>query len=361
MIADLIFKWFFGPFIFMAKLALWGVVLCFIALVVFLTCFDLNFFKSRVESVSSEFLQQQLKINGDVKLGMDGFHPSLVLHDVKIGEDGRTTVMLTDRFEVTLPFQKPDAQNPWAIFANLDNVRIDGRSLGDYELPVEIVANGIRIPKISGSIGDGDISGNAQLIGGILHADIKVTDGDYSQLSTGVTGGTVKADILLDGAYPYLDGHVRLMGGKGRMSGNALQFLAGDLLSAMLNNAQQDTQINCSIVDFKLQKGIARAKTLVFDTKDATIFGEGQIDFTKSYVDMRFTPKPKSRTLLTLATPVDVRGVFGQVTTTPDATSMAGKLGTMMLTTINPAAALLPLLEKGSGNPCAAYANAENK
>lgn len=365
MLFNIVKGWLFSPLRMMLKLAFWGLLVSFILITIFLLTFDLNFLKGRIEATASTVLRNEFKINGDIKLGTQGFSPSLILHDVKVGKDGKTTVTLADRLEVTLPLQMPNKDDPFSFFANLENLRIDGKPLGDYDLPVKFSKRGIEISSAKGGRDKSRLEANASLLDGKFHLDAKISKLDYEELESGVSDGNFSGDILLDSRGPEhienLSGHVMILGGDGKLEGDSLGFWAGDLLKHFLSSPKKETNLRCAVVSFDIEKGKAQSRAVIIDTDDITIFGTGTIDLARGYVDMLFTPKPKNMSLLSLGTPMRVRGHFGAVQTTPDPAGVATKLGGFLLGALTPAAALLPLMSMGTGvdNPCLKYLEAQ--
>jgi uncharacterized protein involved in outer membrane biogenesis len=323
---------------------------------------DFNGYKPRLESVVRGVTGKQAEIAGNIHLGFSGFMPALKVRDVNIGAPG--PAIRLGSLSIALPLRWPDEDNPWELFANLDNIRIDGKSYGDYGVPIRFLKDGFDIPDIKGKLDDGRLTGHISFRAHKLAVNLKVTDLDYSHIAEGVQGGHTKADIQLTatGETPArltqsLNGRFMLVGSKGQMLGNAVDLWAGDLLSSVLSGPQKETHLNCAVADFDIVNGIAKSKTVMIDTDRVTVEGKGYIDLAKGWVHMRFTPAPKQRALVSLATPVNVEGPFGDVETTPDARSIAGKVGGLLLGVVNPAAALYPLMNAGTGgaNPCAAY------
>lgn len=361
---DKIAKAYFFPFVLMLKIFLWAAVLAAVVGVIFLLTFDLNSFRSEIEKTASSFLKDELKINGDISLSAENFRPSLVLHDVKVGQDGKTTVMLADRVEVTIPLGKPDKNDPWAFFADLENVRIDGKRFGDYDIPIRFHRDGFEIPDVRGELDDGILSGHAKYQEGKLEAVLELKDLDYSHVAEGVTGGDTKADIQLTAhgkeyadLVRTLNGRVFVVGGAGEIAGGAVDLWAADLLTSILRGPEKETRLNCAVADFNIVNGIATAKTVILDTDRVTIFGKGRVNLITERIDMVFTPKPKESSLVSLATPVKVQGPLQNIRAIPDEGAMVKKLGGLLLGVINPAAAILPMMEKGTGNknPCMKY------
>lgn len=361
MIPRLIKNVIFSPFTLALKLGLWFLGFAVFGGLLFLLTFDINDYKGEIERRASAFLQDEMKINGDIRLGIENFRPSLVLHDVKVGEDGKTTVMLADRLEVIIPLAVPDGRDPWSFFAGIQDLKIDGRRLGDHDIPIRFRPDGFEMNGIEGELDDARLTGNLSYLSGVFHADLNIRDLDYSHVAAGIEGGEAKVDILLDGkgkdmgqVRRSLKGHVFLSGEAGELAGNALNFWAGDLLTSILRGPQKETKINCAIADFVFEDGVGKSRTIVFDTDQVTVFGKGQVDLVNERVDILFTPKPKHASFVSLATPVRVSGPFGKIRSEPETGAALKKIGGILLGAVNPAIAVMSLMDGGSGNrnPC---------
>lgn len=364
MLLNLVKAYYLAPVRIALKLIKWALIVAVVLGIIFALTFNLNSFKDVIETQASQALQDKFRIRGDIKLGVESFRPSLVLHDVQIGEDGRTTVILTDRLEITIPLGKPSSDEPFSLFADINNIRIDGRALGDYDIPVHFSPGGFDMPDIRGELDGAELSGKISLRENRLNVDITVKDLEYAHIAEGVKGDNVRAEIKLTAEGKNLDawrrslhGRVLLTGGKGTMAGDALNFWAGDLFSSILRGPAGETELSCAVADFTVESGVARSRAIIIDTPQVTISGKGSVDLVKEYVHIRFDPKPKKPALVSLATPVIVSGKFGAIAAEPEPKALAKKLGGLMLGAINPAAALLPLMEEGAGNrePCQQY------
>jgi len=321
----------------------------------------LNMLKPKLEAYATEATGMPAKINGDIHAGMMHGHPAVFLGNMQLGQKGKGSFYEVDKVSVALPYYKPGDGKPWPFYLKVDNIRIDGVGWGDYKSPVDFYyPDGVEMRKLEGTLKDASLHGKASVRDNHLKADIKIEGLDYAQFAKGIKGGNASLDVTATADVRRLmqtmAGHTLLVGGKGSMEGNALNFWAGDLLSSMLSGPQKETEVNCSVAEFVTTDGIAHSKTILFDTPRVTVLGKGTVDLVRERVDMTFTPKPKNSTLLSLATPVDVSGPFDNITARPDAVGIVTKLGGLVMGAIAAPTALLTLSEKGSGdNPCLRY------
>ncbi len=322
----------------------------------------LNTFKPRIEAYVSDSIGLPAKINGDIHAGLQRGLPALVLNDVVVGKKGSGSLYAADKITATIPLARPAAGEPWKVYVSLRHLTLDGEDYGDYKSPLHYYyPDGVELPDIQGSLKDARMDGSASLRNNKLRVDIKLTGLDYARFAKGVRGGNARIDLSLKAdareLVNSLGGTALLTGDKGVMEGNAIDLWAGSMLSNILKGPQKETEINCSVADFRIANGIARSKAIIVDTPRVSVFGKGSVDLVHERVDMRFTPQPKSATLLSLATPVNVNGPFDHIETTPDTGGLVAKMGTMVLGVFAAPAALLPLVStgRGSGNPCAEY------
>lgn len=365
MLLRLLSTWYFGPVRLLVKLAFWGILVLAVLGIIFALTFDLNRFKEDIEREASAALKKELHINGDINLGLENLRPSLVLHDIHMGGKGRGPEISAERFEVTIPAGIPKVEHGFSLATDIDGLRIDGRRLGDYEIPLNAGPGGFDLPDIDGELDDATLTGAVSYLAGQLQADVTVRDLPYEHVVDGITGDNVDVDIHLTstGASEaevrrHLAGDIKIVGGKGEMAGNAVNLWGGDLLTSILKGPEAETKITCTVADFNVRNGIASSRAIIIDTPRVTISGKGTIDLVKERVHITFTPKPKSNTLISLATPVVVSGSFDNLHAEPQPMAVAEKIGGLLLGAINPAAVLLPMMEEGAGdkNPCLAYA-----
>ncbi len=110
-------------------------------------------------------------------------------------------------------------------------------------------------------------------------------------------------------------------------------------------------RIRCGVADFGVKDGVMDARALVFDTDIVRIDGSGEIDLEAERPDLKIVPKSKKVSLVALRTPIHVRGSFAD----PEVDLDKGKLvlrglGAVALGVINPALALVPLIEANTAD-----------
>ncbi|MBI1397905.1 MAG: AsmA family protein [Betaproteobacteria bacterium] len=71
------------------------------------------------------------------------------------------------------------------------------------------------------------------------------------------------------------------------------------------------SHINCAIGRFSLQDGRLVDRTILLDTSRMRVRGQGRANFRDEELKLRMQPKPKVPQFLSLATPIEVTGTFG--------------------------------------------------
>jgi len=347
--------WLFKPIWFFIKLALWALALIFVGAFVFLIFFDLNSMRTTVDNYLSNTLGVTFRTYGDIKPGVEGVHPSIVLNNIHTGIDGKTVVSIADKLEITVPQRVKGEDNAFSIRFNLENYAVGQHPLGNYAASVVLSPAGFDIPDLEGALDQATMKANVRFHGGVFKMEAKGADIDYGHLAIGAKGGKAGLDARLEGQgitpdqmIKSLSGKVVLKGGAGEMSGNVVDFWGGNLFSTLLKGQTSKTKVNCVLADFDVKGGVATSENIVIDTENVAIFGRGNVDLVKGHIDMVFTPRPKTASLITLATPVIVEGPLGKVNVRPSREAVMNKLGGLMLGAINPAAALLPLMSAGT-------------
>jgi uncharacterized protein involved in outer membrane biogenesis len=240
-----------------------------------------------------------------------------------------------------------------------------------------------------------------------LYTHLLLTDGVLSlePLRFGVAGGNLDAQIHLNGRTEPLEGRAKLTarGFKlkqlfptfepmktsfGQLNGDADITGRGNSVAKLLGTANgnlkmlindgaisrqlmelaglnvgnyvvgkifgdKEVKINCAAADFDIKTGLATTRLFVFDTENAIIYIDGTADMATEQLDLTITPESKGWRLISLRSPLYVRGKFIK----PDAGVKAVPLmlrgaGMVALGVIAaPAAGLLALVAPSGGEP----------
>lgn len=198
-----------------------------------------------------------------------------------------------------------------------------------------------------------DLSTHVRLEDGLLRLD---------PLRLGVAAGRLDATVSLDGRQSPLDGRLRLnirglklkrlfptvetmRDSLGELNGDATLNGAGNSVAALLGSADGDlrllvndgtisralmeiaglnvgnyvvtrlfgdeeVRINCAAADIGFKNGLAAPRLFVFDTENALINIDGTVSFKSEVLDLDIVPKSKGVRIISLRSPLYVRGTF---------------------------------------------------
>jgi len=148
------------------------------------------------------------------------------------------------------------------------------------------------------------------------------------------------------------DGKVGLVVDGGRVSKRLLEQMALHIPEILLQQIAGDelVDIRCGIADFVVEDGVMQARTLVLDTDVVKVSGTGSTDLAKETLSLTLVPRPKKPSLFALRGAITVHGQLGAPEVSVDTSRTAARgLAALALAAINPALALLPLADSGSG------------
>ncbi|MDO7898101.1 AsmA family protein [Pseudomonas citrulli] len=278
----------------------------------------------------------------------------------------------------------------------------------DKVLPVET----FRTERWSAMDADVEFTGkrivhSAQLPFTDLYTHLVLTDGQLSlePLRFGVAGGRLDAQIRLNGHTQPLEGQAKLTarGFKlkqlfpgfepmktsfGELNGDADISGRGNSVAALLGTANgtlkmlindgaisrelmelaglnvgnyvvgkifgdKEVKINCAAADFDIKTGLATSRLFVFDTENAIIYIDGTANMATEQLDLTISPESKGWRLISLRSPLYVRGPFAKpsagVKAVPLMLRGAGMVALGVIAA--PAAGLLALVAPSGGEP----------
>lgn len=163
-----------------------------------------------------------------------------------------------------------------------------------------------------------------------LNAELR--DADLSALIAGLdrlngVTGTFDGDLSLHAAGRDLQtvlgsaaGRMTLFLEDGTMPDELAKKVAGDVLTALFADFDENdkTSIRCAIVDVDVDSGLARARRMAMTTGEFLMFGDGRIDLQKGTIDLRFVPRAKDFSLVSMRLPFRVHGPLDDVRFDPD-------------------------------------------
>ena len=114
-------------------------------------------------------------------------------------------------------------------------------------------------------------------------------------------------------------------------------------------------ELNCGVIQFTNKEGIATSDAFIFDTQLTILKGDGEINLATEQLDFVLSPKPKDKSLFSLATKLRVDGSVLNPRVRPDMASVATK-GVKALSSLvlGPAGLLVPFMSAGARHqhPC---------
>ncbi len=147
-------------------------------------------------------------------------------------------------------------------------------------------------------------------------------------------------------------GDVAAMTGRGEFSNLLLEFLGldgGEVIKFLLKG-DHNVVLRCGAVAFDVNKGVMNGRSVVFDTTDTVFNATGNANLGNETMDFVIRAQPKDVSILSLRTPLLVRGTFGSPSAGVEVTPLATRgLAALALSAINPLLALAATIETGPG------------
>ncbi len=144
------------------------------------------------------------------------------------------------------------------------------------------------------------------------------------------------------------NGEVKILVEQGTISKFILEAMGLNVGNVILTKLFGDKQvtINCAAGDFAVSNGLAQARTFVVDTQDAVIDVTGATSFKQEALDFTIHPDSKGLRVLSLRTPLYVKGTYKHpdVSINPAVVALRAG-GAVALAFAAPVAAVLPVLE----------------
>ncbi len=187
---------------------------------------------------------------------------------------------------------------------------------------------------------------------GQLDAEVPV-DGDFDAILNLTSAGDTLSELA-----SALDGEVSMAVQRGHIRSRAFAFTALDLSSWMFSASTRKgfSELNCFIVRFKIDQGVAKSEMLMLDTSNVRSVGQGTIDLNKETIRIDVDPQPKVSRIAQLTTPFAIAGPLRQPRVEISTSGAAVRtIGEIILTPVNVLGALLPFVSDDGDdedNPC---------
>ncbi|MNB73902.1 putative assembly protein [compost metagenome] len=154
------------------------------------------------------------------------------------------------------------------------------------------------------------------------------------------------------------NGNLKLLMNDGLVSRNLMEILGLNVGNFIIGQifGDDEVRVNCAAANLDLVNGVARPQIFAFDTENAVINVTGTASLASEQLDLTIDPESKGFRIITLRSPLYVRGSFKN----PQAGVKAGPLiargavAAALATLVTPAAALLALISpsEGDANQC---------
>jgi uncharacterized protein involved in outer membrane biogenesis len=281
---------------------------------------------------------------------------------------GSRQVMFSDE---PLPFDLLDAVDADIRF-NARNIKARDAALEFGQLALRLDAGDLHVDTLEATYQGAKVSANLNLTAGTpANAAVKFLVQGFdlgrflkeTHVSQDVEGQVdLAADLKSKGNSRHqlmanLDGTTGAVIGKGYVP-RFLDLLAQDLTRRVITiwgRHKKSGRLNCGVIQFTNKQGIATSDAFLFNTQLALLKGDGEMNLATEQLDFVLSPKPKDRSLFSLATKLRVDGSILDPRVRPDMTSVATK-GVKALSSLvlGPAGLLVPFMSAGARHqhPC---------
>jgi len=178
-----------------------------------------------------------------------------------------------------------------------------------------------------------------------------VVSGRLNGRATLTGRGRSTAEILAS-----LNGQARTELQGGAVSHMAIEWAGMDLAQSLGLMVTGDNMlpVHCAVADLVAEGGVFRPRVFVLDTANSTIWIDGSLSLATETMDLRAVVSPKDFSVFALRTPLRVRGSFADPVVSIEKAPMGRKLArSLLLSLINPLAALIPLVDQGDADAAA--------
>ncbi|HET9232049.1 MAG TPA: AsmA family protein [Vitreimonas sp.] len=119
-------------------------------------------------------------------------------------------------------------------------------------------------------------------------------------------------------------------------------------LGLLLSDDQSKIAVRCGVASFSVNNGIARSRTIVFDTETMLIEGSGTISLRNEALDLEIEGEPKEPRLIRVAAPISIEGRLRSPRVGVEIEDAADQgLAAVLATIAAPLAAVLPFIDPG--------------
>ena len=176
-----------------------------------------------------------------------------------------------------------------------------------------------------------------------LQASVGQINGDAALSATGNSVASLLGNS---------NGEVKALINGGSVSKLLLEEMGLNIGSVVLAKLSGDKQVklNCMAADFSVTHGLMQTRQFIVDTEDATLHVNGTVNLENEKLDLTLQPDSKGVRIISLRSPLYVKGTFSDPDVSVDKGVLALRAGgALALAAVAPFAALLPLVNAGPG------------
>lgn len=264
----------------------------------------------------------------------------------------------------------------------------NGMPLSDLLIDLTLRDGALRIDPLGAVLSGGRIGATVSLDGSRqvpgLAAVLNVDALDYGQLlklmgQDPAVSGTMDVALDVKGAGASmraiaagLNGKAEVSSDGGVISNRLLKIVAvglGDVLGPLMGN-DKDARLNCMLIGFDIENGLATSKAMVVDSEAFTVAGGGTVDLKTERLNLTFDTETRETSIASLAVPFNVTGTMKSPSVAPDPLGTALGVAKTAGMVINPVAGLGVLIgeqmagsdeRKGAGACAAALVEAPKR
>ncbi|WP_431103395.1 AsmA family protein [Roseateles noduli] len=171
---------------------------------------------------------------------------------------------------------------------------------------------------------------------------------------TGLMGGRVALDGQGKSTAELLasaDGRMVLYWTEGTISHLIVEAAGIDIAQGlgMLVRGDEPLEVYCGVADLRVKDGVVTPRPMVIDTKDSVVLVDGGMSLATERLALTAKVDPKDKSPLTLRTPLNIQGTFGDPQISLQKAPLLRKLvpAAVLGVALTPLAAIVPLIDLG--------------
>lgn len=249
-------------------------------------------------------------------------------------------------------------------------VRAAGIPLSEVVIDFELADGRARFDPVGFGVGDGQVDFNLDIDStlsppeGTLQLEVEtvnlskaLANWELASDSVGIVGGQGKfwltgasiADLL-----GSADGGLVMLMTQGKLDALLVELAGLDAAESFLTwlGDEETIPIDCAYVDLKARDGVTSIDTLAIDTTDTSFTGAGTANFDNERLDITIFAHPKDVSALSASSPLHIGGTFNDPEPGLHSEELTKQIAssTALAAVATPVAALLPLLDLGTGD-----------